>query len=238
MRTEAELKAFNQEAHEEFIVRGQAGDTNDPDLEAADFARYQHAVRMHEANVPRVFWKYTPDDVEHNREVFDEVVAPYIRKVKTAFRHGYGLLFTGDNGVGKTMFTTLVLRRVLRLGLSAYYTTMLGLDHNIKRGFDDKAVRERLDWYLTSDFLAIDELAKEQFKAGDSFARTQVERILKTRFEEEKPTLLATNASMEELEGVYGATLTSILDGKYTVVAMEPGDFRAKMKAKMRKDMS
>ena len=64
-----------------------------------------------------------------------------------------------------------------------------------------------------------------------------MERILKRRFEDSMPTLIATNASLDELEGIYGATLSSILQGKYTIVQMDPGDYREQLAARMRREM-
>jgi DNA replication protein DnaC len=114
---------------------------------------------------------------------------------------------------------------------------MTQLTYDIKRGFDDSTIRRRLEWYLTSDFLAIDEMGKERFRDGDTFFRTELERLLKSRYEERMPTLLATNASLSELDKYYGATLSSMLTGKYECVMMEPGDFRREKRKKMRKDM-
>lgn len=236
MRTESEVEAYEPEARVEYLDG--CPKCQGVDLDCSCWKRYNEAIQLYQACIPRDFWTYTPADVSHNREVFTEVVEPYMQRLSRALRGGYGLMLTGDNGVGKSMFMCLVLRKAIARGFSTYYTTMLSLDHDIKRGFSKPEVQERLEWYLTSDFVAIDELAKEQFKAGDSFTRTQVERILKSRFENSMPTLLATNASLEELEKIYGSTLTSILEGKYMIAAMEPGDFRQQMKARMAREMA
>jgi DNA replication protein DnaC len=198
---------------------------------------YHRALRAFEACIPRDFWGYTADDVVANVEQFKQVVLPYMDRLSRALRGGYGLLLLGDNGVGKTMFMCMVLMRAISRGFSTYYTTLLDLDYNVKRGFNKPELQDRLEWYLTSDFVALDELGKEQFKKGDSFIRTQVERMLKRRFEDSRPTLIATNASMDELESIYGVTLTSILVGKYAAVQMDPGDYREQMAARMRREM-
>lgn len=190
-----------------------------------------------EACIPRDFWKVRSKDVTHNKDVFKGIVAPYCERLDVARRDGYGLLLLGDNGVGKTMFLSFVLVRAIRAGYSTYYTTLPQLDHDLKRGFHDRALAARLEWLLTSDFLAIDEMAKEKFKSGDSYIRTQAERILKERFDESVPTLIATNADLSALEEVYGTSLTSILSGKYQMATMAPGDFRKKIGARMRKRM-
>jgi len=137
------------------------------------------------------------------------------------------------------MFMSYVLARAIRRGRSAYYTTMLQLNHDIKRGFRDQDAQDRLEWLLTSDFLGLDEMGKEQFRAVEqgSFIKTEIERILKQRFDESKPVLMATNLSATALAKAYGGTIASIIGGKYQQVVMEPGDIRKSLAAKMSDDM-
>lgn len=208
------------------------------DLKCVCVSRSELRLRAFEAGVPRDFWDYTQDDVKYNREAFDAIVRPYVRKLGRALKRGYGLLFLGDNGTGKTLFISYVLMAACRRNFTAYYTTMTQLAHDVKRGFNDREAQQRLDWYLTSDFLAIDEMGKERFKSGDTFMRTELERILKSRYDDGRPGLLATNASMKELDEFYGATFTSMLVGKYEQVIMEPGDYREQMRKRMRAEMS
>ena len=234
MRSEAEVEDFKVEAA---ALMEQCPTCRGADTGCECVAQFALSCRAFDAGIPRDHWPFTDEDVVFNREVFDEVVVPYRAKLRTALRNGYGLLLLGDNGVGKTMFLSLVLMRVVRIGLTAFYTTLPQLAHDIKRGFNDRKKQERLEWYLTSDFLAIDEMGKERFREGDSFMRVEVERILKQRYDDARPTLIATNADMAGLTAMYGATLTSIFHGKYQMAVMEPGDYREVMRRRMTKAM-
>jgi DNA replication protein DnaC len=234
VRTEQEAADYRLEAQAEME---QCPKCRGLDQECECVALRELNVRAFEAGVPRDFWGYTADDVRFNREAFDAVVRPYVRKLGLALKRGYGLLFLGDNGTGKTMFMSYVLMAVCRRNFSAFYTTMTQLAHDVKRGFNDREAQQRLDWYLTSDFVAVDEMGKERFKTGDTFMRTEFERILKARYDDARPTLIATNMDLEELEKMYGATFTSMLVGKYEQVIMEPGDFREHMRKRMKSEM-
>lgn len=214
MKTEAEVEDFGQMYRDE------------PERLAA-----------FEACIPLDFWDVPESDIFSNRKIFDEVVLPYCKKMHRARRRGYGLLFLGDNGVGKTLFLSFTLMRAIRMGYTAYYTTLPQLDYDTKCGFKDGKAFDRLRWLLTSDFLAVDEMGKEKFKSGDSYIRTQIERILKDRFDNSLPVLLASNANMSSLESTYGTSLTSILIGKYRSVTLESGDFRERLGERMRKEM-
>jgi hypothetical protein len=66
---------------------------------------------------------------------------------------------------------------------------------------------------------------------------SQIERIIKGRLDDNQPMLLATNMDLETLEKAYGPTVSSILLGKFQAVMMEPGDYRAKLRDRMLKEM-
>lgn len=241
MRTEAQVEEFEVQARACYLDGcAKCGGTR---IDCCCWAVYSRAMKLYEACIPNEFWELTRDDVVHNVEVFEEVILPYTHKLSTALRRGYGLILTGDNGTGKTFFMYLIADRAITRGFSVYYTTMLDLIENLKRAsFADreeaKAIRTRLDWYLTSDFVMIDELGKEQYKGGDSWSRTQFERIAKDRSSNSQPVVLASNASLDELEKIYGTTLSSVLEGRYQQVSMEPGDYRAQLRARMRREMA
>lgn len=236
MKTQAECDDFAASAQRSILARCRRCDgENRPGCPCG--SKYSLAVSAFEACIPRDFWFSEPGDVKYNKEAFEAVILPYIKRLRRARANGYGLVLLGDNGVGKTMFTSIVLVAAIKRGFTAYYTTLPQLDHNLKRGMSDREIAQRLDWMLTSDFVAIDEMGKERYKDGDSWMRLQVERILKERFDNSLPTLLASNADLEALSRMYGSTIGSILDGKYQQVALEPGDFRLHLRKKMEKDM-
>jgi DNA replication protein DnaC len=204
--------------------------------EAADESLQQYYLRCYESCIPRLFWDIEMSHVTHNTAVFKRVVLKYCRKRKRAMRSGYGLLFTGDNGVGKTCFISYILTQMIKRGCSVYYTTLPQLDKDIKRGFNDKEADRRLEQYLGSDFVAVDEIGKEHFKA-ESFLNTQFELLLKTRHDDGDPTILASNMDYKALAEMYGPSIASMWDGRYVLVPMESGDFRKMLQARTRKDL-
>jgi DNA replication protein DnaC len=195
------------------------------------------AASAYEACIPQDFWWIRETQVINNRNVFERVVNPYVNKLRQALKHGYGLVLLGDNGVGKTYFISYILMEAIKRHATVYYTTMPDLDYNLKRGFKNPEIEERLNWMLTSDFLAIDELGKERAKLDNKYMDAQVERILKRRLDDNYPMILATNMDSDSLDQAYGVTVASMLSGKFEIVTMEPGDFRASLRDKMVYDM-
>jgi len=199
-------------------------------------ARALYYTRCYEACIPKTFWNVTSGDIKYNRAAFDECVLKYTSHMKVAMTRGYSLLFTGDNGAGKTIFMSFVLTQALRRGRTAYYTTLAQLDADIKRGFRDQDADQRLTFLLDSDFVAIDEVGKEHYRA-DSWLMTQLELLLKRRYDDGDPVLMATNLSYDAVVKMYGSSVESMLEGKYTVVPLEAGDFRKAAKATMKKEL-
>lgn len=204
--------------------------------EAIEQALTEYYSACFEACIPKLFWDVERSDVSHNKGAFDKVVAKYCAKRKKAMRNGYGLLFTGDNGVGKTMFISYILTQMIKRGCSVYYTTLPQLDIDIKRGFNDREMDKRLTQYLGSDFIAVDEIGKEHYKS-ESYLNTRFELLLKTRHDDGDPTLLASNMDYGALCGMYGASIQSMWDGRYIAVAMESGDFRKTLQARAKTDL-
>lgn len=195
-----------------------------------------YKVSCYDACIPRSFWSVASSDVTFNTDVFQSIVVPYRKRHKQALRHGYSLLFLGDNGVGKTMFISYLLTQMIKRGFTAYYTTMMQLDIDIKRGFNSPEMEKRLRYMLESDFVAIDEVGKERFKS-DGYLAARLEHLLKQRYDDREPVLLGANIAYDDLVKMYGSTIESMLQGKYQAVAMEPGDWRRAHKKQMRKKM-
>ncbi len=233
MRSKAEVQRFAAIARTKQLNCTKCNGT-DPACRCSK--RREFTISAYESGVPRSFWFINPATVSHNKAVFDKIVVPYVKRLNVALKNGYGLLFTGDNGVGKTYFISYALTQAIRKRRKVYYTTLPQLEHDLSIGMDNKEHRRRLEWYLTSDFLAIDEMGKEKTKSrkqNGNYFDVQLERIIKTRFDNGQPVLLGTNVDYQDLERVYGSTLASMFTGKYQPVLMEPGDMRKSMSRKM-----
>lgn len=238
MRTKEEMQSHEEKLRFHILIKCKK--CRGTDSNCSCLKRYQFCLSAYEACIPKDFWTIEEKDITHNKRIFQKTVLKYVSNLKKILASGYGLVFLGDNGVGKTYFTSYVLTRAIRAGYSTYYTTMPQLEHDMMLGFrkGNESISKRLDWFLTSDFLAIDEVGKEKRRGkGEAYVNVQLERILKQRCDDSMPVLLATNMDKEEFEEWHGSTISSIIAGKYQPVIMEPGDFRKKMARKMKKDM-
>ena len=229
MRTEDEISAFDARARSRMMNCPECGGLS---LSCQCRKKFAHETRCYEACIPESFWWTERKHIRHNEEIFDGIVVPYVKKIPRAHDIGAGLFLYGDNGCGKTIFLSWILSRIARSGLyTCYYTTMPQLAKDIGTTWKSDVAAKRLQYYQTSDFVVIDELGKEKSKLGDSFARVELERWVKNRFDNKQPTLYASNCSPTDLadapeNGGYGQTVMSVISGRCKVIGMEPGDFR------------
>lgn len=209
--------------------------------------QYVHQSLAYEACIPKKFWRSTPADVFHNKAVWSKVFENYILNLRTALTKGSGIFLHGPNGVGKTMFFSMLLMHVIReTSASCYYTTAMALDQNLKRTFGNSQAAElrseRIRALTRSHFFVLDEMGKEKLKSGDSWTRRELELILRHREEENLPILIASNRSAEALrapveDGGYGETIGSIIDGACQIVPMAPGDQRKEKGKDLNREM-
>jgi hypothetical protein len=108
----------------------------------------------------------------------------------------------------------------------------------MQQGFSDRAIAERMEEMLWSDFFGLDELGGEQVKAGSTWVKMQVERVLKFRLDNRLPTVVATNSSTRKILNCYGPSVSSVLNGNsYQRVLFENGDCRKEGREKMRSEI-
>ena len=199
---------------------------------------YVFQTEAYRACIPRKFWEATDEDVYHNKAVYTGVIKQFTSNYRIAMQEGAGIFLHGPNGCGKSMFLSLLLMHAIRnTRLSCYYTTAIALDQNLKRTFGNSKEAEaraiELRELTRSHLLVLDELGKEKLREGDSWARREIETLLRYREEENLPILIASNRNILAIrapveDGGYGETIGSIFDGSCIEVPMTPGDQRAK----------
>jgi DNA replication protein DnaC len=236
MRTKSEIYEFEKIVRRKYIDK--CDKCGGIDLKCGCNKKFRIAVGKYEACIPRDFVDIDPKTIKRNKNVFKNIILKYVESINLALKHGYGLLLTGDNGTGKTYFMSYISNKAVESGRTVYYTTLLQLEYLIKCGFSDKEVSNRLSWMLTSDFLILDEVGKEkQTNNKRSYMDTQVERILRQRYDNNFPVLMGTNLSIDGLKKAYGSTIGSMITHKSKIAQMSPGDFRIKLGKKMSEEM-
>ncbi len=227
MRSEVEVLEFERETRLVLVNNCRRCDGSDAYCEC--HKRCNLLVRLYEAGVPREFWEVIPENIR-SFAGYRERVLPYMGRLKRALRSGYGLCFTGRPGSGKTMLLSAVLRRAVERGRTTCYLRASELEKHIRDGWKEPAIARRLDWLLTSDFVALDDLGTEQYPQ-------YVDELLKNRGSELSPTLLGTRLGLSELGQRYSDSTMSVLSGRYAILALQTRDGRVNEHKTMDKAM-
>ena len=133
---------------------------------------------------------------------------------------GYGFLFHGAPGLGKTHLACALLQELQkRHEVQGLYVTTYELIADQKKRFD-KAKRENdtqdgktlMDLCLEADFLILDEVGLER---GTEFELDLIQTLLIRRFDHLKPTVMVSNLSFT-VQNHRGKTLGTYLGSRIT----------------------
>lgn len=133
--------------------------------------------------------------------------------------------------MGKTFGISSILKMALCKEYSARYSSMVEVINQILSGGNSNAVAELIKY----DFLAIDEFDNRWIfpseKSEQIFGST-MEYILRSRFQNGLPTILATNnAEIDDiLTGMYGKAFSSLRSQYMETVFLSGKDFRKRTK--------
>lgn len=174
----------------------------------------------------------------HNRDIGNDPIVSdfgaekkiraYIANIKQCYQEGIGLFLSAPTGMGKTRAITQVMRAAAQSGRSGSYFTALDFEWELKKTIGDKDYREQFEYKTTytkySGFLVIDDMGKE--KVGDSWARSQFERIFKKRSDKRLPIIIATNLDWDSWCEEYGVSVSDVVRASLYKIKIFCANFR------------
>lgn len=184
--------------------------------------KFTKAMSLIEANIPEDMWRINrKGNVVEDERVKDltlrrsvslkKTIEKFMNSLEVMRKKGYGFVFSGPNGTGKTFFGCKIIIYALRKGYTVHYIMFYDFIEMLKE-FDDDFVYSVIDEMLAVDFLFIDELGKE-YKTSQ-FVLTNLEKLLKNRRSKKKPTIFATNMTQEEIRKKYGPSVESLVESR------------------------
>lgn len=143
------------------------------------------------------------------------------------------LLFQGGTGLGKTFLSACIARAVADKGCSVCYeaaATAMEAFETQKFSRDpeaSEAAAQRVRWMLDCDLLILDDLGTEFSTAVSTAA---LYSLVNERLVAQKPTIISTNLTDEELQKRYSPQIFSRLHGEYLRLPFVGTDLRQKGK--------
>ena len=151
---------------------------------------------------------------------------------QTCRRYAFGfhnkagnLLFSGNTGLGKTFLSACIARAVADQGFSVVYESAGKLFQTLEKArFEaNDENRRAAAKYAECDLLIVDDLGTE---LPGQFVTAALYSLINDRLLENKPTIISTNLSEEELVRRYNPQIASRLRGSYRRMAFVGDDIR------------
>ncbi|MBO7218240.1 MAG: ATP-binding protein [Clostridia bacterium] len=134
------------------------------------------------------------------------------------------LLFMGETGLGKTHLSLSIVNAVIEKGYSVVYGPAGKLFSAVeKEHFSYNGDTEKLDALLECDLLVIDDLGTEFLSP---FTSSLFYNIINSRILENRPCVISTNLSIDDIEKRYTNRIASRFIGNYEPRKLIGSDIR------------
>lgn len=152
-------------------------------------------------------------------------VKKYLEHFDDNFHYGLGLTFTGPFGTGKTFALTCVLKELVKIGRSVYFTTFEQLINVWGDSWHDANAKRLLEKQLKSvEVLGLDEL-KTDPRNSSGFLQNGLDSVIRYRTANLLPTLVTTNMTSDLEKSEFGKVY-SLLAAKNTRIETHGHDRR------------
>ncbi|NCB45344.1 MAG: ATP-binding protein [Clostridia bacterium] len=138
---------------------------------------------------------------------------------------GRSAVIFGSNGTGKTHLAYAACRYQIALGKTAEYIMAFDFFNKIRKSFGTGDTERVLRYYISFDYLVIDEIDKTQ---GTPTEFMYLYALINSRYNEMRSTVLITNASPGEFGAIIGQSALDRVASEGKVIELTGDNYRQK----------
>lgn len=143
-----------------------------------------------------------------------ELSKRFVRGWEKAKAGGYGLLFYGTPGTGKSHLAISILKELVPQGVTGLYTRVSDLIGYIRsqwRQNSEESSYQAVRRYVDLDLLVLDELGVQ---SGSPNEQALLFEVIDARLAENRPTIFLSNLTPFDLTSVIGVRIVDRIKGK------------------------
>lgn len=141
-------------------------------------------------------WTFSRDDGKRSGVI--EIAKRYCIAFDNCKRQGYGAIFYGEVGTGKTFTAGCIANCLLSQGYTVRMTNFSRIAAQLQETFNKDSYYADLAGY---DLLIIDDLSSER---NTEYMNEQIYTVINARYEARKPIIFTTNLTEDELMNPQG----------------------------------
>lgn len=153
--------------------------------------------------------------------------------------NGIGLFLHGNNGNGKTMFATLMLKKFLSLGYDGYWTTF---DQLLDRYTSTWRNPEERIWFdrtvRNAPVLVVDDVGRESSGRKSTVSVAAIDSMFRTRAQNALTTIVTTNESREQFMLGYSKAVASLVSETCLAHEFVGADWREQAHQQVTREMA
>lgn len=139
------------------------------------------------------------------------------------------MLFMGETGLGKTFFSSCIVKRLGDMGISAAFMSAFDMLRTLEGEHFGRVEGDTMEHLLTAPLLVIDDLGAEP--SGSKYYNTFLYNIINGRSNRMLPTIASTNLTPDKIKSRYGNRIASRMLSEFLPVLFRGNDIRQKKSA-------
>jgi DNA replication protein DnaC len=150
-----------------------------------------------------------------------------------AFRGLGFVLHSPQRGTGKTLIASLLFKELIKRGHGGFFTTFADMIDTFSAGWKDPESQRWFDSRVRhAEVLIIDDIGREA-EYRRAIADDMLDSVVRSRAYHQRPTIITTNFSRDQLQDRYSPNIVSLLEESFIFCEVSGEDRRESVRLRL-----